>query len=49
MFGEKVQNNIPTTEPAVRLRGWFPRRCAVEWIDSDGLLDQQYFNSKKSN
>lgn len=49
MFGEKVQNNAPTAEPPARLRGWFPRRCVSEWIDSDGLLDQQYFNNKKND
>lgn len=31
-----------------RIRGWFPRKCAVELANPDSDEDQEHFNSKKS-
>lgn len=53
LFGEKVQNIVPdSSDTSPRVRGWFPRKCAVAWIDSDGIIDQHYLdegNQKKIN
>ena len=32
-----------------RCRGWFPRKCAVELVESDSVEHQKHFYSKKKN
>lgn len=34
LFGEKVQDLPEGEESLLRVRGWFPRRCAVEIVDN---------------
>ncbi|XP_072399728.1 palmitoyltransferase ZDHHC6 [Diabrotica undecimpunctata] len=33
LFGEKIQE-VPVGQPVERIKGWFPRRCAVEVIEN---------------
>lgn len=47
LFGEKTQNAI-ANGTVQRIRGWFPRRCAVEIVDCDDA-GQKYVKEKKTN
>lgn len=33
----------------VRIRGWFPRKCAVELVDPDSDDEHEHFTAKKTN
>ncbi|XP_017779729.1 PREDICTED: palmitoyltransferase ZDHHC6 [Nicrophorus vespilloides] len=47
LFGEKMQPNIPESEKALnRVRGWFPRKCAVQMIEPTSPSPK---HSKKRN
>ncbi|KAK9720390.1 DHHC palmitoyltransferase [Popillia japonica] len=44
LFGEKVQEDLlPDEESLARIRGWFPRRCAVELVEE---LNQNFTEKK---
>lgn len=41
---------LPEAHKPPRIRGWFPRQCAVELVeDEDEAEQQQHFNEKKKN
>lgn len=39
LYGTKVLDTMQNDDSKKRVRGWFPRRCAIEVID-DGFIDQ---------
>lgn len=48
LFGEKVKLNETKEEMLERrIRGWFPRQCAVELVENESDNSQKHFNSKK--
>ncbi|KAK5650884.1 hypothetical protein RI129_001913 [Pyrocoelia pectoralis] len=48
LFGEKVQPQLADTEQSIaRVRGWFPRKCAVELVDNNTSNSQYNFHEKK--
>lgn len=48
MFGEKLQPELSQNEQSMaRVRGWFPRKCAVELVEGNTTLSQQNFQEKK--
>lgn len=61
LFGEKVQiseirngkNGKSEHDKLIsgqsRIRGWFPRKCAVELVNPDSDEEQDHFTSKKNN
>lgn len=35
LFGEKIQMDVPKNdESLLRIRGWFPKKCAVIMVES---------------
>lgn len=47
---EQQPEELPETHKPCRIRGWFPRQCAVELVeDEDDEEQQQHFNEKKKN
>ena len=46
LFGEKIDKKSDDDTKPKRVRGWFPRPCAVELAD-ESEEQQQYFNDKK--
>lgn len=41
---------LPEAHKPPRIRGWFPRQCAVELVeDEDEAEQQQHFNEKKKH
>lgn len=50
LFGEKVQNVVANGHETVpRIKGWFPRKCAVEIVDCEELTPTNSKNEKKIN
>lgn len=57
LFGEKIQNakskpgeNGTSEKPKrIRVRGWFPRKCAVELVDPESDNEHEHFTAKKTN
>lgn len=48
LFGEKLQPQLNETEQySSRIRGWFPRMCAVELVEGNTSTSQQNFQHKK--
>ncbi|KAB0790303.1 hypothetical protein PPYR_15359 [Photinus pyralis] len=48
LFGEKIQAQLDASEQSIaRVRGWFPRKCAVELVDSSSTNSQLNFQDKK--
>jgi palmitoyltransferase len=47
--GKKSLANETKLEARERVRGWFPRQCAAEFLDDndDGVLDEEPNDSKK--
>lgn len=47
LFGEKIQNIVSNGNEAIfRVKGWFPRKCAVEIVDCEDVTN---FKEKKLN
>lgn len=61
LFGEKVQvakskedkNGLSEKENVakkqIRIRGWFPRNCAVELVNPESDDEVEHFAAKKTN
>lgn len=57
LFGEKIRNaksksaeNGTSKKPKpIRVRGWFPRKCAVELVDPESDNEHEHFTAKKTN
>lgn len=61
LFGEKVhvakkkkgENGVSETNDLVsnqpRVRGWFPRNCAVELVNPESEDELEHFTAKKAN
>lgn len=57
LFGEKILNakskhgeNGTSEKPNLnRIRGWFPRKCAVELVDPESDDEHEHFTAKKTN
>lgn len=61
LFGEKVQGAKQKNDKnglnegdrlimkKVRVRGWFPRKCAVELVNPESDDEHQHFTAKKIN
>ncbi|KAF5305404.1 hypothetical protein FQR65_LT07730 [Abscondita terminalis] len=48
LFGEKLQPQLSETQQSSsRIRGWFPRICAVELVEGNTSTSQQNFQQKK--
>lgn len=56
LFGEKIQNAKSKTGENgtgektkwIRVRGWFPRKCAVELVDPESDDEHEHFTAKKT-
>lgn len=49
LFGEKVQNFANNDNESIpRIKGWFPRKCAVEIVDCADFA-QKNSKEKKTN
>lgn len=57
LFGERIQNDklkpgengIGEKPNPIRVRGWFPRKCAVELVDPESGDEHEHFTAKKTN
>lgn len=61
LFGEKVQGAKKKTDKnglndeeklitkKIRIRGWFPRACAVELVNPESDDEHEHFTAKKTN
>lgn len=61
LFGEKVQSAKKKNDKNglnegdklitknIRIRGWFPRACAVELVNPESDDEHEHFTAKKTN